>query len=334
MNPNKKLIIFTTCGGRFGNELISYGHLIGFIVENKYEFSLINMSFWSYAHLLEITSKNTLCIFPNQENNFKLINIVKDFTDSFPEKWSSRLRRKLLIPFLHSYGFFSSKSHSLIVPDKNLELEKLLRGRGKHKDILDLENPDDVRLLNQANVTILAGYGVRSWSLFEKHQSLIRDSLSIREEYSSKAKNFIQSLRRKYDFLIGVVIRQGDYRLWRNGQYFFDTSQYISWIRQAKEEFGASTAVGFVVASDEQQDLENFKNLNVHFATGIAVGKGHYIENMVELSQCDIIMAPSSSFAAWAAFLGNKPILLLREASQRISSKDLLRNHIFDMYHH
>ena len=78
MNKSKKIIIFTHGGGRFTNQLINYGHLIGFLAENNYEFDLINMAFWQYAHLLEMTSHDFICSFPTKHKQWKYLGIIKN----------------------------------------------------------------------------------------------------------------------------------------------------------------------------------------------------------------------------------------------------------------
>jgi hypothetical protein len=55
---------------------------------------------------------------------------------------------------------------------------------------------------------------------------------------------------------------------------------------------------------------------------------------MAELSQCDMIMTPPSTFGVWAAFLGDIPILPLCDPSQVVSKQNLLYNNIFDAVFH
>jgi len=322
MKQDKNLIIFTHGGGRFANQLFSYAHLIAFLAENDYKYDLINLSFCPYAHLLENTSKNLACTFPTKHKQWQALQKLKDILQFLPDKISNsgRIRNNIVAPDIQS----------IIAQD----VSGLKDIPGKQKDKFDLNNPDDVDLLNQAKFTLLAGWKVRSWLLVEKHQHTVRECLALKESHAATATKFIQELRQKYDYLIGVLIRHYDYRFMLEGKYFFETQQYIDWIQQAQDLFGTSSKVGFVVASDEPQYFELFKYLNVNFATGIAVGKGHYLESMAELSQCDMIMTPPSTFGVWAAFLGDIPILPLCDPSQVVSKQNLLYNNIFDAVFH
>jgi hypothetical protein len=327
----KNLIVFTHGGGRFANQLFSYAHLIAFLAENDYKYDLINLSFWPYAHLLENTSKNLACTFPTKHNQWKALQKTRDLLQGFPDKIANSGRiRNNIARLLYNYAALNSDIQSIIAED----VSGLKDIPGKQTDKFDLNNPEDVDLLNQAKFTLLAGWKVRSWILVEKHQQTIRECLALKESHTATATKFIQELKQKYDYLIGVLIRHYDYRFMLEGKYFFETQQYVNWIQQAQDLFGTSSKVGFVVASDEPQDFELFKHLNVNFATGIAGGKGHYLESMAELSQCDMIMTPPSTFGVWAAFLGDIPILPLYALSQVVSKQDLLYNNIFDAIAH
>jgi hypothetical protein len=50
---------------------------------------------------------------------------------------------------------------------------------------------------------------------------------------------------------------------------------------------------------------------------------GHFVESMTELSLCDVIVSPPSTFAGWAAFLGQVPQLSLTRLDQIIRREDL-----------
>jgi len=43
------------------------------------------------------------------------------------------------------------------------------------------------------------------------------------------ATEFIAGLRTWHDLVIGVQIRQSDYRTWHQGRYYFPTDRYVAW---------------------------------------------------------------------------------------------------------
>ncbi|QSJ19604.1 alpha-1,2-fucosyltransferase [Nostoc sp. UHCC 0702] len=326
MIQKKRLLIYTHFGGRFANQLFVQAHFMAFLFEHPDDFDFINLSFTPYRRLLENTSKQPICIYPTHHKRWK----------SF--RWMNYLLNIKLPKVSHIQK--ATTTRILYTFAKNLGISALLVGYinppdlvGHRIDSLDLAYPNDIRLFYQANTTLVTGWGFRSWALVEKHQDKIREGLMFNSTYTQVAQKFIQNLRKQYDFLIGVLIRQGDYRGWSEGKYYFETEEYINWMKQAKEVFGATRNVAFVVASDDKQDSSKFQDLNVYFATGFAVGKGHYVENIAELSMCDIVMTPPSTFGVWAAFLGDIPVLPVGR-TQVISENNLLKNHIFDALKH
>src|SRR5712692_9810310 len=56
-------VVFTHGGGRFGNQLTLFGHLIALAEENP-RISILNIPFWPYARLCRGTEHNKLCQYP------------------------------------------------------------------------------------------------------------------------------------------------------------------------------------------------------------------------------------------------------------------------------
>jgi hypothetical protein len=329
MNKKKKgLIVYTHGGGRFANQMICYAHLIAFVAENNYRYDLINMSFWQYLDLFESKSVDILCTFPNQSYELLFLNTLRGILQILSTRGFYYLKI-IIIRLLNIYSSLIPNYQSISA--KNLSNPIKLLGVKKEK--LDLNSLDDISLFDTVDVTILSGWNIRSWTLFEKHKSVIKDKLLFKKEYVNKSKKFIDELRIKHGYLIGVLIRQGDYRRWRNGKFFFETEQYIDWIKQIRADCSDSHNIGFVIASDESKVLENFDDLNVVFTTGIAGGDGHYIESMIELSLCDLIISPPSTFAAWASFIGDVPLLPLYQKNQfiNLNNEECLCKNILDI---
>ena len=312
---NKSLLIYTHGAGRLGNQLFAYAHLLAFLEEHLNEYELINFSFIPYAAFLAqtpaaIASSNGVRSLLGRLANWIEVNPTLGNTTPIKEKVivnGSRL--------LHSAGVAVPQGQSLIV--KDIYYWSLIAG--ERLAYLDLALPQTVERLQSKAFSVLAGWGIRSWSLLEKHGDAVRAALTVHPRYATIAEAFIQDLRQNYDFLIGVAIRQGDYRL--SGKVFerflFESDQYADWIQQATAAFADRGQVGFVLTADEPQDRALFGE-NVHFSTGIAGGEGHYLESLVELALCDVVMTSATTFAGWAAFWGNVPLIPLYDASQRI----------------
>ena len=90
---------------------------------------------------------------------------------------------------------------------------------------------------------------------------------------------------------------------------------------QAAIAFGPDCCL--VVATDENQPPDILHGLNAVWCTGAIGQTGHFVESMTELSLCDVIVSPPSTFAGWAAFMGQVPQLPLTRADQVIRREDL-----------
>jgi len=188
------------------------------------------------------------------------------------------------------------------------------------------------RQIGSKDVSVLAGWGIRGWPLVKKYQDQIRAHLQPSPKYLDTARSFVKSLRSSYDLVVGVHIRQGDYRRWNEGNHFFTSEEYKN-IIEAFDSTHLTENVGFVLASDESQDPSVFQDDSYHFATGAAVGSGHYLEDFAKLSRCDIVLAPPSTFSTFAAFLGDSPLVPLHRSVLE-DGFELLDRPLFDSLSH
>lgn len=324
-------IIFTHGGGRFANQIFTYAHLIAFALEHEiHDIDFVNVSFWEYAELLTETTEDSLCTWQHQPHKHRWLQSIQFFCDRWKLKNGHSLKR-FLIFLLYLYGgtplaqLFQAQAIAA-VPQDFLLADKC--------PTFNLAHQADADRLLKYRVSFLSGWEFSDWQLVKVHQARIRHHLRINPNYAAIGQKFIAAQRENHDFLIGVMLRQGDYRTWENGRHFFTPAQYADWMKQMTEIFAERGSIGFVIASDEPQQLETFAGLDVAFSTGIAGASGHYIESMVELSLCDVIMTPASTFAMWAAFLGEVPIMPLYQYDRALRITDLLQDHLFGMLHH
>jgi hypothetical protein len=306
MGRDQRTIVYTKGGGRLGNQLINYANLLAFQLEHA-EFKMFDLAFVPYVDAygredLELVNFSDLELdlmwksFIRTFWDWEQIASIRDF---YPV---NRFRHQMLHYFAqrqqNAQSIVGGKPHALFsIP-------------GDQYDSFDLTDDENVDRLRSKDLTLLAGWGVRCWPLVIKHLSTIRTHLTPGEEHLSVAHSFITPLREKHDKLVGVLIRQGDYRTWNDGKYFFESSRYKELMEAYAAKF-PSQDVGFVIASDEQQDEEVFADDSFTFATGEAVGPGHYVENFAELSLCDEVLTPPSTFSVFAAILGESPVIPL-----------------------
>jgi hypothetical protein len=308
------VIVFTHGPGRFANQLTVLGHLIGLAAEHP-GLRVVDFAFWPYADLCAGTVNNLRCEYPPRPGSSPglgvrmlatLRRLVPQRRERAVHRWGAVAMHKLMPR--------QSINYALSAHDVKLGATEFLGILGGRRKVL------------------LSGWNLRDWDLFEKHQGAIRQFLSPAERFRRPAKAFIDDLRQRHDTLVGVLIRQDDYRIWNGGKFFFTSENYRIFIAQLRERFGPRA--GIVVACDELQPDGIFDDLGVTFATGAKGQPGHYLESFSELSMCDVVVSAPSTFAAWAAFLGERPILPISTAVDDLRHVPTLPRHLLDARSH
>ncbi len=323
-------VIFTHGGGRFGNQLIQFGHLIA-MAEAHPEFDVINCSFWPYADLCAGTSDNPLCFYspagrPAPAFGHLLARGLERIVASAPARIESALRFRL--PRL-PHKYLPSRSVDLhdtwggvdVTAFGGLRDANPVRPDWRTEETFDLGTPELLARLRRGGAVFFAGWPIRDRAAFARHAGKVRAFLGPAKRFQDVATPFIDQLRRTHRTLVGVLMRQTDYRVYNSGRYFFSSAQYRDWMIQAAAAFGPDCCL--VVATDEKQPRQLLDGISAVWCTGAAAGPGHFVENIAELSLCDVIVSPPSTFSGWAAFLGDVPYLPLTYADQVIRPEDV-----------
>jgi hypothetical protein len=226
---SKPLLIYTHGAGRLGNQLFAYAHLLAFLEEHPDEYDFINFAFIPYSTFLAQKSHALAFTAPGRKRS--LLRYLASIVEVDPSKGkTSVFQEKVIVNcarLFHGYGVIAPQGQSLIARD----IYHWSFIAGERLDYLDLALPQTVERLQGKDFSVLAGWGIRSWSLLEKHGNAVRAELAVHPQYSAIARTFVDNLRQSYDFLIGVAIRQGDYR--SSGElykrFLFESDQYATW---------------------------------------------------------------------------------------------------------
>ncbi len=117
---------------------------------------------------------------------------------------------------------------------------------------------------------------------------------------------------------VGVHIRRGDYRTYKNGIWHFDFEVYKKFMLQLEAVFkDENKAVRFFVCSNEKIESSHFNGCNVIMQEG-----DDMIFDLYALSRCEYIIGPPSTYSQWASFYGKKPLAVLIDANSELSGKD------------
>jgi hypothetical protein len=112
----------------------------------------------------------------------------------------------------------------------------------------------------------------------------------------------VEPARRDGKFLVGVHVRQDDYRSFKGGRYYYSHRQYRHLMEQVCTAY-ADRPVSFLVCSDDPVPADAFAGLDVLY------GNGHELEDLYALAACDRLMGPPSTYSRWASFYGKVPRL-------------------------
>ena len=132
----------------------------------------------------------------------------------------------------------------------------------------------------------------------------IRSYFSLKPALLKRVNNLVQVARGNADILIGIHMRQGDYRTFCEGTMYYSRDEYLALMRWLEGQC-IDRKVVFLVCSDEAQDFSDCADLRV------VVSADTPIVDLYALAQCDYICGPNSSFSHWASFVGKVPLHIL-----------------------
>jgi hypothetical protein len=327
---SKHTIIYSRGGGRTCDQLLTLAQFVAFVEEFGGEFTVVDVPFWPFGVGFAAFAAARICAVPEAPGwpiaqTLRTWERVTRLSGGRRPSWWDRPRNSVhwrLTRGLEKRAARNPDTGFWIGDTRGEPWEQLPERR---RDFLYLDDPEVLADLRRHSLTVVCGPKIRCWDLVKEHEEVVRRTLRIRDDIGSKAKRYVDQLRARYDFLIGVLVRQTDYREYANGRFFFPSEQYAAWMREAQALYADRGPVGFLVASDEAQRPEVFAGLPVHFATGFAVGPGHYLENLAELGGCDVVMTTASSFGCWGAFIGGAPVLPLVRVGQPLKADETLK---------
>lgn len=310
MNTPAHTVIYTHGGGRLGNQVMRFAHWIAWVRAQAGDVEVLNLSFWPYAGFFAGWRDHPGCVYPVRTGRADRL-----------AQW-----RAALPDWLRD------------ISEKNTRWPRIVQAAGRwlpnwqaisldivREESADLEDPALLARIKARPVTTFCGWRIACWQRVEQQQAELRGLFQPAPEFQQRAAEFIGRLRAQHNVVIGVFIRQSDYREWHEGRFLFSATQYARWMRQLLD-LHAGRQVAFVVASEVRQDPVVFAGLPVHFATGTPNQGGRGFESWVELSLCDFIVSPPSTFSATAAFLGAVPLWPVGSAEQTMAFDQIIKD--------
>jgi hypothetical protein len=296
MMPSKNQKLFTIglrCG-RLANRTILFANFIALAEEHGHR--VVNYTFHSYANLFEATRENLHCEYPAPKQ--------KNWLDRIPGIGAAIRKTRI---FYHLTRYAALLNEKLPVFGKTAVTLRQLKGQ----PITALDGPEVQEKIRAAKIVFVYDWRFRAPNLVRKHGDKIRAYFRPMEKFETAGRAAVDSLRRAADIVVGVHIRQGDYRRWRGGKYFYSVDCYAAWMREMAAQF-SNRRVSFFVCSDEPRHTGEFSGLTV------GSGAGSPMSDLYALSRCDYILGTKSTFSEWASFYGEKPLLHLLNSNTSV----------------
>jgi len=266
---SNKYIIIGQPYGRWGNRLMMFAYAIAWSKENGCK--VINPSFSEYRKHFEYFSDNFLCMTPPT----RLLSKGRCF---FWENLCSRSIER--IAHRRPFTFFRISILDLSVGNINAK------------------SIDFNELFKSYNTLIINGFvlGERDPELINNHKNDLTDIFQFTNSVKLRSEKMLGEL--KGQKLVGICMRQGDYKSFMDGKFYLSDVDYIDLIKNLKVQFKGKAC--YFVASEESKD--NFIN-----DSSIIINCGDPAINMYILSQCDYLIGPPSTFLTWPAWYNDIP---------------------------
>src|SRR3989339_864417 len=127
-------------------------------------------------------------------------------------------------------------------------------------------------------------------------------------KYIKKIESKINKLKSKYNHIVGVHIRKGDYKVFLGGKLYLDDREINKILQEYLKEFNKDKdKTCFLACSDEKINMDKFPGLN------IIKNNGNMIEDLFILAKTDIIIGSDSTFGAFASYYGDVPFVVFQK---------------------
>ena len=294
---NKRVLVIASPTGNLGNRLFLFSNFIGFAAENNFE--VHNPAFYKYATCFESTYNHFLCKYPSRRA-------------SMPK--NNRVLGNVFLKLV-----YCASAVVQILPNNSLFHTIVLKNNDQR---LNLDSASVLQMLRGKRIVFFRGWLFIDQTNIAKHAAKIRKYFIPRKMFQEAIDSPIICLKQSCDLLLGIVIRQGDYKRWLDGKYFYSIDTYVQMMQQLNSLF-PERKVGFFICSDAELDTQCFAGFQFIFRSK------HDLENRYTLAQCDYILSVPSTYGGWAAFYGHVPMCILSSARQVISLADfrIVNNH-------
>jgi hypothetical protein len=277
----ERYLVIANKTGQLGNRLTVYAHMIGAARERGW--TLLNPSFCEYAeHFLGTCGRLLTC--GEAQQNPRAIPLLERAAAYRVNRLAYKCARVL----------------------QHLPASPIGWARASNMPVYELTALMDRAEERRWRVLFTQNYVFRQHRWCARHAAFIRRVFTPLPVHQEASRAALERARAGSAVLVGVHIRHGDYQHHLGGRFFFPFAAYAQ-LMQRMAGLLAPRSVSFLVCSNSAAGPEHFPGLRVH------LGPGHLVADLSALAGCDWLLGPPSSFSAWAAFAGNRPLLVVED---------------------
>ncbi|GIW65416.1 MAG: hypothetical protein KatS3mg093_395 [Candidatus Parcubacteria bacterium] len=309
----KKIILVKHNDSQLANQLWVHISVYAYCLEKGYEFD--SYKFYEYAEYFNFQSKN---FFVNMifYKTFPIVVKLLSPLNFLKRRLNFYLTRKLFkIIYLFFYAILEmTKNKQFIyaglIPNSIRDIYFLPPTQSSQDKLLELEQNSKI-----SNI-YFSGWLFRNPVGIKKYRQQILEFFKPKDKYLNKIDEIINELTTKYEYLVGVHLRQkedlfdGDWQYENDPIFYFTQNDYdtvnktFSEFRQFKDM--NHSKVCFIVCSNGYVDFSKFSGFNVYKPPTKTP-----VEDLWLLSKTNVILGCQSSFSALAATLGDIPLILI-----------------------
>ena len=160
---------------------------------------------------------------------------------------------------------------------------------------------------------------VRGWltrDVTENHLRVgqfVYDQFLPNDDIIAEVNRSFEGKRKETDIVVGVHIRKGDYKVWHDGEFFYNDDTYESLMTQMEDLLAPLNVKFFISTNGKVSETITNRHTTFH------IENGNMAHDLYGLSLCDYIMGPPSTFSKWAALTGHVPLYHIYDAEKVIA---------------
>jgi hypothetical protein len=276
------MIVIAYKPGQLANKLFLFAKFLAY--GYKYGVLVVNPSFDDCAHYFSITKKQ----FVPASRGFR--------------GYSS----KTLIRFFYKTSFFVGR----VLDRLNINMKLI---SNTYLDWGQHFNLDSDKDLSRKGIHFIQGWGFDAQKLMTSYKADIIQFFQPEINLRNSVQSFFQKIGNSTS-LMGVHIRQGDYKVFEDGKYYYEVKDYLCIMKSLKEKH--PDLVFLICTNNKSISHSDFDGLHV------TIAPGHELLDLYLLAKCNFIMGPPSTYSQWASFYNDVPLYQIKDIKRSVDLKD------------